>query len=103
MASSTFANAQLSNGNCPKVLSKNSLQSLVLNVEDKLSNLELIVGSQNENELDEETNLFSGVLTTKADQTRRQKKNDYKTSQSNTAKCANLPNEIFDYIYIAKC
>lgn len=47
---------------------KASSLSLVYNVEDKLSDLELILGSEDKDGLDKRTDLFSGVLATKADQ-----------------------------------
>lgn len=71
MAYKTSANTQLSISNRPKALPKASPLSLVYNVEDKLSDLESIASLEDEDELDEKTDLFLGVLATKADQSWR--------------------------------
>lgn len=74
LASITSINAQLFNNNCSKVLPEASLLSLVYNTQDELSDLESVVDSKAEsrNEFDEETNLFSEVFATEADQTQSQ-------------------------------
>ncbi len=68
MASTTSANAQLLNSNCLKALPKASPLSLVHDIEDELSNSESIAGLEGEDKLDKETDLFSRVLATEANQ-----------------------------------
>ena len=101
--SSISANAQLSDSNRPKALPKTSPLSQVLNAEDDLSDAESIAGSEADFEYDEEANLFSGILASDADQDRRERKKELRTSQTNATKRSRLPNEIFDYIHVARC
>lgn len=68
--SATSANAQLSDCNRPKA--KTSPLSLVHNVEDELSESGSVAGSEADYELDEETDLFSEVLASDADQNWKQ-------------------------------
>ena len=58
----TSANAQLSNNNRPKALPKTSSLSQVVNVKDKLSDLESVAELEGNFELDEEADLFFGML-----------------------------------------
>lgn len=101
-SSSTSANAQLSNSNCPKPPSKVSFLSQVVNAnEGDLSDSESITGSEADLNIDKGANLFN--LATNADPDRLRQKKEKKTSQTNAAKRAKLPNEIFDYIHVAQC
>lgn len=98
-----LANAQLSDSNRPKALPKTSLLSQVVNTKDELSDSESVAKSECDFELDEEADLFSGILASNADQNRRQRKKEVKANQTDVEKRAKLPNEIFDYIYVARC
>lgn len=65
--SSIFANAQLSNSNCPKLPSKISPLNQVVNAnKSKLRNLKLIAGSQADLDIDKGADLFD--LATDVDQ-----------------------------------
>ena len=99
----TSANALLLDSNRPKALPKNSPLCQILNVgEEKLSDLESVAGLECDLELNKEVDLFSRILASDADQNRRQQKKELQTNLTNAAKQAKLPNEIFDYIHIAK-
>lgn len=101
-SSSISANAQLSNSNCPKLPSKVSPLSQVVNAnEGDLSNSESIAGSKADFNFDGEVNLFDRAMD--ADQDRSREKKKKKTSQTDAAKRAKLSNEIFDYIHVAHC
>lgn len=101
-SSSTFANAQLSNSNRSKPPSKVSPLSQVVNAnEGDLSDSESIASSEADLDIDKGVDLFD--LATDVDQDRSQRKKEKKTSQTDVAKCAKLPNKIFDYIHIARC
>lgn len=100
---STSVNAHLSDSNRPKALPKTSLLSQVLNVKDELSESESVAESECDLELDEEADLFSGMLASDADQNRRHQKKDLQANQTDAAKRTKLPNEIFDYIHVARC
>lgn len=68
--SATFANAQLLNSNCPKALPKANFLNLVPIAKDKLSNLELVAGSEAgiKDKLDKKTDLFSKIFVIEIDQ-----------------------------------
>lgn len=100
---STSVNAQLSDSNRPKALPKTSPLSQVLNAEDELSESESVAESECDLELDADADLFSGMLASDADQNRRQQKKELQANQTDAAKRSKLPNEIFDYIHVARC
>ena len=99
---STSANAQLSDSNRPKAFPKTSSLSQLINVEDKLSDLEAVAKSEGDFELDEEADLFSGMLASDADQNQKQRKKELKANEIDDAKRAKPPNQIFDYIHVAR-
>lgn len=73
LASTTFANPQLSNSNYPKTLPKANLLSLVPTVKDKLSNLESMAGSKAgiKDKLNKKTDIFSKIFAIETDQSQR--------------------------------
>ena len=75
----------------------------MVNAKDKLSDLESGAESEGDFELDEKANPFSGILASDADQNQRQRKKELKANETDAAKRAKLPNEIFDYIHVARC
>ena len=79
--------------------------SQIVNAEDSFSNSESIPDSEagSDAKFDEDIDLFLGVLATELDQDWKQKIKKLKASQTNTSKCAKLPNKIFDYILVARC
>lgn len=69
------------------------------------SDAELIVESIAESEaanLDNDVDLIATLFATEADKGKIKKKKDEKTKQTDTAKRANIPNKIFDYIHVAR-
>lgn len=82
---------------------KTSRLGQIVNDEDKLSDSKSIAKLNSDFELDEEANLFSGILALDVDQNQRQRKKELKANKTDTAKQVKLLNEIFDYIHIAKC
>lgn len=89
--------------NRPKALLKTSSLSQVLKAEDESSESESVARSEGDFELDKEAVFFSGILATDADQDRRQRKKELQANQTGAAKRSKLPNEIFDYIHVARC
>lgn len=75
--------------------------SQVLNAQNDLSDSESVVSesgaeSEGEFEMDEEFDPFADIFGTEANKHWKQRKKDQHASQTNVAKRANLPNEIFD-------
>ena len=70
---------------------------------EKLSDLKLVAGSEYDFELNKEIDFFSAILTSDANQNWSQQKKELQTNLTDAVKEIKLVNEIFDYIYIAKC
>lgn len=103
----TTSSAQLSNDNRPKALVKASPLSLVTNAIADTSDAESVAESEAaESEAaefdDDQDDLIAAFLATEADEQQIQKKKDKKANQSDAAKRAKLPDEIFDYIHVAQ-
>ncbi len=103
LPSSTAVSAQLSDSNRPKALPKVSPLSQVLIAQDDCSDLESIAGTEAEFKINDEADLLSELFFTEVDEEQRQRKKDKQANQTDAAKRAKLPNEIFDYIYVARC
>ena len=105
----TAGNAQFSDSNRPKAQAKISPLNQVLNADDDVSDTSSLATSEAGSETDfdinhnDEADLISGVLATEVNETHFNRKKERKISKSDAAKRANLPNEIFDYIYVARC
>ena len=99
--SSTSANAQLSNSNCPKLPSKISPLNQVVNCNDDLSESESIARLEANIDFGKGADFFLGALAIDVEQNRSKKKKEKQTSQTHAAKHVKLPNEIFDYIHVA--
>lgn len=96
---STIANAQLSDNNRPKALAKVSSLSQITNVNADISDAKSIAESEATNFKDIDpivTLLASGI-----DEGRVNKRKDQKAKQTNVAKRAKIPDEIFNYIHVA--
>lgn len=103
----TTGNAQLLDENRP--IAKISQLNQVLNADEDLSDAESVAGSAAGSEADfdiddvDEADLISGLLATEADETQLSKKKERKSNKSDAAKRANLSEEIFEYIHVARC
>ena len=97
----TLVNAQLSDSNRLKA----SLLSQIVNAKNSFYDLEWTAGFDAgfNVEFDENADLFLGVLATEVDQDQKQKKKKLKASQTDAFKRGKLSNEIFYYIYAARC
>ena len=105
----TAGNAQFSDSNRPKAQAKTSPLNQILNVDDDVFNTSLLAALEAGSETDFDINyndkadLISGFLAIEADETHFNQKKERKISKSEAAKRANLPDEIFDYIYVVRC
>lgn len=99
--SSSSANAQLSDNNRPKVSMKASRLSQVTSVEADIPDADSVAESENADFEDED--LIAAFLASEADESRIKKKQDQKAKQTDAAKRAKIPDEIFDYIHVARC
>ena len=91
---------QLSNDNRPKA---HPLSQFV--DADSLSDQESVAESEAESDSGDvdETDLLSALLATEGEAQKKQRSAKKRTSKSDAAKRASLPNEMFDYIHVAPC
>lgn len=96
-------NSQLSNLNRPQSIAKQSPFGQQVESAENHSDLESATSSEFNGFDNPETTIFLDLLTTKANENSQVKKRKNHASKSNAEKRAKLFNEIFDYIYAAKC
>lgn len=96
--------SQLSNTNRPKYSSP--LAQTTVPAETAISDTESIIDSDVENDKEKEANdseLLSALLPTESEVTNQKKAAKRQKNQSELQKCANLPDEFFDYIHRTPC
>lgn len=96
------ANTQLSDQNRPSTFRPSPLNQGV-DAEDLSDNESVAASMQGDDFEDSGTNELFDLLTPEAEEVSRNKKHKKKASQTDAAKRANLPDEIFDCIHVAKC
>lgn len=109
-SATSHASSQFSDSNRPKHLNPSPLSAVTTAQDDHESDTESVVGSVVDSvgsETDgfdmEDADLFSRLIITDADENQLKKKKARQTSKSDAQKRANLPDEIFNYIHVARC
>lgn len=95
-------NSQLSDSNRPKKTARPSLLSQHVKAND-VSDLESVADLEVDEFYNPATTQLFDILTTEAKQEFQARRSKKKTSKSDAKKRAKLPDEIFDYIHVAKC
>ncbi|MCJ1348467.1 hypothetical protein MMC31_006699 [Peltigera leucophlebia] len=110
-STASHASSQLSDSNRSKHSHPSPLSQMTTARDTNGSDTESAAGSVTSSVADfeadgfdlEDADLFSGLIITDADENQLKKKKARQASKSDAQKRANLPDEIFDYIHVARC
>ena len=108
-SATSHASSQFSDSNWPRHLDPSPLSAVTTAQDDHESDTESVVGSVVDSGFEadgldmKDADLFSRLIITDADENQLKKKKARQTSKSDAQKRANLPDEIFNYLHMARC